>query len=320
MQTKLSTREAPSRRRCGSKRPDFFIVGAPKCGTSALTEYLAAHPDIYMARKEMHFFGADLQFGPQFYRRSPQAYLAEFDARDGQLRAGEASVWYLFSREAAAEIKAFNSEARILLMLREPSEMLYSLYHQFRADGNEPLATFQDALKAESARRAGQGLSRQTYFPQGLIYREVALYTDQVRRYFELFGRDQVHVVIYDDFAADPAATYRAATEFLGVDPSYQPESFKVINGNKRVKHPALRAVLGDPLVRGTALAFRPWLPGQLFAVLQRAEARLHKYNLQPGTREPLAPELRAQLRREFAPVIERLSALLDRDLTHWSQ
>ena len=87
------------------RKPDFFIVGAPKCGTTALNDYLAMHPDIYMARKEMHHFGADLRFGNQFYRRNKDAYLAEFDTWNGQSLVGEASVWYLFSQTAAEEIK-----------------------------------------------------------------------------------------------------------------------------------------------------------------------------------------------------------------------
>ena len=75
--------------------PDLFIVGDPKCGTSAMHQYLAAHPQIYMAKKEMHTFGSDLRFGPQFYRRTVQEYIAEFERRDRQPHAGEASVWDL---------------------------------------------------------------------------------------------------------------------------------------------------------------------------------------------------------------------------------
>ena len=88
--------------------PDVFLVGAPKSGTTAMAEYLAAHPDIFMAKKEMNVFGGDLQFGAQFYRRDIRAYLEEFGGRTTQRRAGEASVWYLLSKQAAEEIKAFN--------------------------------------------------------------------------------------------------------------------------------------------------------------------------------------------------------------------
>jgi hypothetical protein len=302
------------------RKPNLFIVGAPKCGTSAMAAYLGAHPEIYMAKKEMHFFGSDLRFGEQFYRRDREAYLAEFEAADGGCCAGEASVWYLLSTRAAAEIKAFNPASKIIIMLREPAEMLYSLYYQFRYDGNEPLPTFRQALEAEEERRAGRRLNRQTYFPQGLVYREAARYSGQVERYFEAFGREQVRVVIYDDFAADTAGVYRETLNFLGVDSTCAGADFKVVNGNKSVRHPVLRAVLRDRTLRSTAIAMRPWLPHSVFAALQQAESRLQRANTRPAKRPPLAPELRAQLKSEFATEIERLSLLLDRDLTHWSK
>ena len=144
-----------------------------------------------MARKEMHHFGADLRFGSQFYRRDPSAYLNEFAGWNGQHRVGESSVWYLFSQQAAAELKAFNPEARAIVMLREPAEMLHSLYYSFRFDANEHLPTFEAALAAESDRRAGRNLAPQTYLAQGLVYRDTVRYTDQVKRYFEAFGRER---------------------------------------------------------------------------------------------------------------------------------
>ena len=249
-----------------------------------------------------------------------EAYLAEFGARNGEHRAGEASVWYLFSTQAAAEIHAFNPEARIIIMLREPAEMLYSLYHQFRFDGNEHLPTFEDALAAEDDRRARRRLTRQTYLAQGLVYREVARYTEQVRRYFDVFGRKRVHVIIYDDLVADARAVYCRALDFLGVDPTRVETDFRVINGNKSVKHSALRGLLNDPLLRSAAVAIGRRLPRPIFSALQSVERRLWKFNSRSEKRPPLAPEVRAQLKREFAPEVERLSELLGRDLTDWSR
>jgi hypothetical protein len=302
------------------RKPDFFIVGAPKCGTTAMDHYLAVHPEIFMARKELHHFGADLCFSPQFYRRGSEAYLAEFKAAQGHRRAGESSVWYLFSEQAAAGIKAFNPDARVIIMLRNPVEMLHSLYHQFRFDGNEQLPTFQEALAAENDRRAGQRLSRQHYFAQGLAYRETARFTRQVQRYFQVFGRDRAHVIIYDDFAADPGAVYRRTLEFLDVPPIPLKNGFEAINGNKQIKNPVLRALLNDPWMRRSLIALRPCLPQAVFEALGKTEARLRKMNTVPAARQPLDPELRRSLDREFAPEVERLSALLQRDLTFWSR
>jgi hypothetical protein len=319
MTTEALRGEARRELSCRERKPDVFIVGAPKCGTSAMHQYLAAHDEIYMAKKEMHAFGSDLRFGPQFYRRNLQEYLAEFDARNGERRAGEASVWYLYSTQAAAEIHAFNPDARIIIMLREPVEMLYSLYSQFRFDGNEHLKTFEEALAAEEDRRAGRCIKRQTYLAQGLVYRDTARYTAQIRRYFDVFGRDRVHVVIYDDLLADVRTTYRSTLDFLGVDSTRIRTDFQVINGNKAVKHSTVRGFLNDPLVRSTAVAVGRRLPRPVFAALHDLERRIWKLNSRSEKRPPLAPEVRAQLQREFAPEVERLSELLGRDLTHWS-
>jgi hypothetical protein len=309
-QTKTSSSE---------KRPDFLIVGAPKCGTTALAAYLAGHPDIYMAQKEMHFFGADLQFGPQFFRRDLEAYRTEFSKWNGQTRTGEASVWYLFSRQAAAEIKAYSPDVRIIILLREPVSMLYSLYHSYRYDGNEHLPTFEEALEAEKDRSLGRRITRQTYFAQGLAYRAVASFSEQVRRYFDLFGRERVHVIVYDDLAADTIGTYRAALSFLGVSDTVD-IPIGPINTNVSVKSHAMKNLLNDPLVRGTAIALRSWLPKPIFSLIQNVGINISEMNKRPAPRQPISPGLRHSLQREFAPEVERLSEVLKRDLTHWSK
>lgn len=271
-----------------------------------------------MARKEMNVFGSDLRFGPKFYRRDAEAYLAEYSAWKGQSRAGDASVWYLFSTQAAAEIAVFNPDARIIIMLREPAEMLYSLYYQFRYDGNEHLSSFELALSAEEDRRGGRRITRQTYLTQALVYRETVRYTEQVRRYFDIFGRERVHVILHEDFVAEAAVAYRRALEFLGVDPTHRPDDFRVVNPAKQAKSSALRALLGEPLLRSAVLALRPRLPAQFFSVLQKIESRLQQSNTRFQQRPPVPPDLKEMLQREFAPETERLGELLKRDLSYW--
>jgi hypothetical protein len=299
-------------------RPDFFIVGAPKCGTSAMADYLAKHPDIFMARKEMHFFGSDLRFASHFYRRGEREYLAEFAGWDGQQRIGEASVWYLFSEKAAEEIYAFSPTARIIIMLREPAEMLFSLFRYFQYDGNEPLSDFAAALAAEPERQAGRGVGRQTYFTKGLVYHETARFAQQVRRYLQVFGPERVHVVLNEDLAADTAGAYRATLEFLQVDPVFRPRQFDRINAAQSVKSRVLRAVLNDPLPRAAVLAMRPWLPKAVFHGFSWFESRVQGLNSAPDRPQRLGPELKSRLRREFTADVAELSELIGRDLSHW--
>ncbi|HEX3627864.1 MAG TPA: sulfotransferase [Verrucomicrobiae bacterium] len=301
------------------KRPDFFIVGAPKCGTTALAHFLAGHPDIYMPQKEMHFFGSDLVFRSQFYRRDLDGYLSEFSRWNGQARVGEASVWYLLSTRAAAEIKAFSPEASIIILLRDPVSMLYSLYYQFLFDGNEYLPSFEEALAAEPDRGMGKRIGRLTYFEQALAYRSTACFTEQVRRYFEIFGRERVHVIIYDDLATDTPCTYRETLDFLGVSNAVGLPSGEA-SGSVSVKSTALRSILNDPMVRGTAIGLRRWLPEPIFTVIQKAGTRICSLNQCAAERPPMAIATRLSLQQEFAPEVERLSALLGRDLTHWSR
>jgi hypothetical protein len=301
------------------RKPDLFIVGAPKCGTTAMSHYLGSHPDIFMGRKEMHHFGADLHFGPGFYRRDLAAYLAEFAGAGRRALVGEASVWYLASTSAAKEIKAFNPDAKIIIMLREPSEAIYSLYAQFLFDGNEWLPTLEAALAAEPVRQTGKMLSRETYLAQGLCYRQSVRFADQVSRYLEAFGSAQVRVVLLEELAANREAAGRALLAFLGADPRQCPGPLKNLNGAKTVRSRSLRLLQQDARLRSGILALRPWLPRPLFSLMQKADAGMRSLNSASRQRPAMPPELRSRLRAEFAPEVERLGRLLGRDLTHWT-
>ncbi len=285
-----------------------------------MSDYLAGHPDIFMGRKEMHFFGSDLRFASHFYRRAEREYLAEFSAWNGQRRTGEASVWYLFSEQAAAEIKAFSPSARIIILLRGPVEMMYSLFQYFRYDRNEPLTSFEAALEAEADRRAGRRLGRQTYFAPGLVYRDTARFARQVQRYFQVFGRERVRVILLEDLAANPAAVYRDTLKFLEVDTTQGLPQFERVNPAKTVKNRALRAVLNDPAVRSAVLSIRPLVPQPVFHLMHRIERRLQGFNSSVEKPPPLNPKLKSELRREFAAEVGQLSELIGRDLSHWTE
>jgi len=181
------------------------------------------------------------------------------------------------------------------------------------------LPSFAEALAAEADRQAGRRLGRQTYFAQGLAYRQTARFTEQVQRYFEVFGRDRIKVILYDDFAATPAKVCRETLEFLELDPGALKTEFTVVNGARRVRSPLAKVVLGDPFLRSVALAVRPWLPRAVFTAMQKLEACFRRFNAKVEPRPCLDPHLREQLRAEFAPEIERLGRLLGRDLSFWS-
>ena len=297
------------------REPDFFLVGAPRSGTTAMDAYLKQHPEIFMPHlKDFHFFGSDLPF----IHRPPRAqrdYLAHFEPARDQKRVGESSVWYLYSRRAASEIKAFCAEASILIMLRNPVDMMYSLHSQRLAIGGEDIEDFVRALAAEDARRRGIGLPRHPGMQEAVFYRRIARYADQVGRYLEVFGRDNVHVVVFDDFERDTARTYADVLRFLGVSTEFRPE-FPVVNANRRTVSKAATHLLWRP--PGLVLRLGSLLVSR--TVQRRTIEFLTRLVAKTEPRPAMDPALRAQLQAEFAPEVERLSALLGRDLTGWTR
>ena len=294
-------------------KPNFFIVGAPKCGTSAMYDYLKPHPEIFMpAYKEPHFFARDFQ-GSRFERfRKEEDYLALFAQATTEKRVGEASVWYLYSHCAAQEIKDYAPDAQIIIMLRSPVDMIYSLYHQLLYTLCEDIPVFEEALAAEPDRKQGRRMPPGLHImPESLYYHDTAGFTEQVKRYFDVFGRDRVHVIIYDDFKADTPKVYRETLEFLGVNPDFVPD-IEIVNPNKYSRNPGLQRFLMEP---------PSWLMAVGKKVLPVARPiywKLRKINTNYQPRPSLDPAVKAQLQREFLPEVEQLSKLLGRDLTYW--
>jgi len=295
------------------RRPDFFIVGAPKSGTTALYEYLKPHPDIFMPEmKDVSFFGSDLQFNMP--RINLKKYLAAYEPVRNEKRVGEASVWYLYSKCAAAEIKEFSPSASIIIMLRNPVEMMYAQHSEFLYNCNENISDFARALEAEAERKRGLRIPASAHLVQGLFYRDTARYSEQVARYLDRFGRANVHVIIFDDFKRDTQAVFRETLEFLNVDPDI-PLKPRIVNPNKVVRSRRFQEFLASPPRRLIA-AYEAITPNTMHGRVHRLLRRL---NTRYQQRPPLSPELRRRLQMEFAPEIQRLSDLLGRDLTNWT-
>lgn len=276
--------------------------------------YLKQHPEVFMPeRKEPQFFGNDLH-SPTFIREQEE-YLSLFDSVKDEKRVGETSVWSLYSERAAGEIKEFESNASIIVMLRNPLEMIPSLHSQYLYTGNEDIENLEEALKAEEERKKGSRIPRTATFVQGLFYRETARYFQQVQRYFEVFGRENVQVIIFDEFKADTAAVFEKTLQFLGVDSGFQPD-FQVVNPNKQVRSRVLRDFSKHPPQKTRRLA-RALLPSMARQTLSRA---LDRYNTRYESAQPVNTEILSQLRSEFVPEVEQLSGLLGRDLTHWTK
>ena len=309
-----------------SRKPNLFLVGAPRCGTTALYTYLAAHPDVFMSPiKELCYFSTDFfQPDPQATLRNEREYLAMFAAAGDQPWMGEASPYYIYSAIAAEAIKAFSPDARLVVTLRNPADMMYSMYlFRVRAamfhPSQETSPSFEQALADGPARLRGERLPPGAPTEPGrclyLCYEELGRYADRVARLIDVFGRRSIHVVVFDDFVSDRQAVYAQLCGFLGVDSSFRPDfdlSLARRAGSWGTWSGRLARLLWRPRPI-MASAARALLPHGARQALRR---RLERWNERPPP--PLSPDTRRRILDACASDVRRLSEVLDRDLTHW--
>lgn len=294
--------------------PDFFLVGAPRSGTTALANYLRDHPDVFISSpKEPTYFGRDLI--PKKYP-TLESYRALFANTGNAKRAGDASVAYLASDYAAEEIHAFNPNASILIILRDPVEMIHSLHLKHYLMGIEPCRNLEDALAAESGRLAnGEGVPPGVC-PKVIALRNRATYVPQVKRFLEKFGADRVRMFRFEVFQSNPTQVFQETCRFLRVRDDIMPVCTPH-NVGRQVKSARWHEFLTRSPRWAQAVA-RICIPFP--ALRTRLQKRLVKRNQECGKPAPLSADLRARLKQEFAPEINELSQLTGWDLSHWQK
>ena len=297
--------------------PDFFIIGHHKSGTTALYEMLRRHPQIYMpALKEPRYFASDLRelFEPVRTGRLPhtlEEYLALFDgATPGQI-TGEASPSYLRSTVAARKIAEVRPDARIIAILREPASFVRSLHLQLLQERVETERDLRKAVEGELIERGGRVVRR---------YSDHVHYVEQLRRFQDVFGAEQMLVLIYDDFRADNRATLDTVLRFLHVDAAVTVEAIEA-NPSVHVRSPRLQRLVGTvysgqgPVLGALKAAAKAVTPeGVRQGALQSLRRRLVYTSPSPPD-----AEFERVLRSRFKPQVVELSDFLERDLvTEW--
>lgn len=196
--------------------PNFFIVGAPKCGTTSLARWLAEHPRIFMSPvKEPHFYSTDLANG---FVTSRRHYENLFKAvREDHLAIGEASTWYLLSREAIPAIEREQPGARYIVMTRHPVEMAHSLYHHNVRVLHEDQPSFEQAWRLQQQRANGIKVPRSCVEPAFLQYQAACSLGSQLERLYEQVAAERVLHVPLADLQKEPRRAYRRVLDFLGV-------------------------------------------------------------------------------------------------------
>ena len=297
--------------------PDFFLVGAPKCATSSLHLLLLQHPDIFMCSpKEPHFFSTDMPGLAEV--PDATSYSALFDAAPEGATLGEASAFYLASRDAARNIHAANSGARIVLSIRNPADAAHSLYHQLRDGFREDRTRFEAAWDLQADRAEGRNWPAYCPEPAQLQYGQIYSYNDQIARYFEVFGREAVKVLRFEEIRDQPQRVIAELLDFLGVTPFEVDIGLPKTNTRRQARFPALTQFLTSP----------PGIVRPFVGPLKRGLNRLGikpsvvmmkhlSHQAEAGTAE-LDPGLRARMLDHFAEDIAKLETLLDQDLSAW--
>jgi hypothetical protein len=302
--------------------PGFFVVGAPRCGTTSLCRYLSHNPQICFSRpKEPHYF-AQIDTLPS-ERELQRDYIERYFGSRGpaQRIAGEGSVSYLYMPGVIERIRHFNPDARFIVMLRKPMSMLpsYHLKMQFMLVEDE--ADFARAWGLQEARARGASVPRHCVDTRLLMYQAVASFGRQLERLYDLAGPERTHVIVFDDFVANPLAAYRGALEFLGVDYDGRTR-FVPRNESRTYRYRWLQHLL---YMRATA-------GGARMNAAQRVERKLKisgsgkgswlqalvEWNRIPASPRPLTQEMRAVVADCLRSDNGLLSRLLHRDMGFW--
>jgi hypothetical protein len=308
------------------RAPDFFIVGSPKTGTTALYEMLKERPQVYLPMlKEPRFLATDMQprsgheRGPQErgYPRTLEQYLTLFSEARPDQRVGEASAFYLWSRTAAENIASLQPNARIVAILREPASFLRSLHLLFVRWGVESEKDLRTAISLEAARGEGRRIPRLSHRPALLQYAEHVRYVTQLQRYRAHFPAEQMLVLIYDDFRRDNEATVRRVLQFLDVDDRAPVAATSVNVTTRTVRSQRARYMLSSlkkgrgPIARSASVTIKA-----LTTQHMRSKAAVTvQRRLVRADAPPPDERVMVALRERFKPEVVALSEFLDRDL-----
>ena len=292
-------------------RPNFFIIGAPKCGTTSLARWLSSHPQVFMCPvKEPHYFSTDFNRGEI---GSLEEYEALFEgAAPEHLAIGEASTEYLYSDNAVPGIENLYKGSRYIVMVRNPVDLAFSLYNYEKQGGRERILTFKEAWDQSPARRSGRHTDSWCSDPKWLDYQRVALLGQQFERLLDRVERSRVLVLVLGDVKRDPRAEYLKVVEFLSLDDdgrtAFPPENV----AKKRRWRSLTRAIqtagaasrdikkrLGLPVFKGTGL-------------LRLIDSINSDNSLAPK----MDPEVRREVSAYFQKDVRLLSELIGRDVS----
>ena len=313
--------------------PIACIVGAPRCGTTSLARMLKSHPKVAFSKvKEPHFFSRfDLNGlgDEELSEVATGEYLARYfpDIQDGAELLAEGSVSYLYTADRMLPLLRLWPEAKFIILLRDPFELLPSLHQRLLFQGDETVRDFAKAWRLQSERAVGRHIPRRCADARQLQYAEVARLGKHVQRFLAAVGRERCHIILHEDLAADPGAAYRRLLAFLGLpddgrrdfEPRRVRAAFRIGWLQRLLKRPpvATRLLAGEQFHRRVS-ARPPREPSPLATMLMAARKRLLRWNAVPAPRTRIPPELQHEIRDLLGEDVALLSGLIGRNLDHW--
>lgn len=292
-----------------NSRPNFFIVGAPKCGTSAWAQYLKTHPSIFVSDiKEPHYFSLDLP--GKRWTQSRDEYESLFSHSGAATALGEASVFYLYSTEAAEAIRSYNPDAKIIIFLRPQEELLPSLHQQYLFTFSESVEDFDRAWQLSGNRRP-ETVPELCTDPKLLDYKAVGRFHEQVERYLANFPPEQIRIVRFRDWTRDPRSTYVDLLDFLGVEDDGRTEFPPINEAKSHLSKSLTRFILQPPRIVQLPLELLRKLTGRkAFGLADRAARLLARRGYRASIPEQLREEIRDFYKEENRALEERLAQL----------
>lgn len=310
---------ASGRLMTGETRPNLFVIGAPKCGTSALCAYLSDRDDVFICTpKEPFYLCFDFpELRARNFLETEADYLALFAEADPARHriVGEGSTNYLRSRVAVDEALALSPDARFIVMLRSPIEIAHAYHMEQVFSHNEDVTDFETAWNLQESRARGENLPRACTAPAFLQYREIARTGAQLERLFARTSEAQRLVLLQEEMKASTRDVYLRTLAFLGL-PDDGREDFGLVNSSHQHRYAWLADLVlsPPPVLRGPIKGLRD----HLRRTRPPAIEKLKRFLRVKGERNPIPPELRRRMAQDFEADVRLTERLLGRDLDHW--
>ncbi len=300
--------------------PDFLIIGAGKSGTTSLDNYLKQHPQIFISeRKEPNFFGYELNQLTDFSVKSEidhykgsvtniEEYLKLFTAANQNQLIGETSNTYMYHLTAADRIYHYNPEVKLIAILRQPAERLYSRYLHLARENELPTKDFIDCLDKNSI----------WWWRNDLV--KEGFYGKYLKKYYDLFDKTQIKVFLFEDLKNHPEKLFKDMFEFLNVDSTFEPNLSVEYNQSGFIKNKKIDAIFGGKGILNKSIKFI--LPNKTISsiksniTLQKKIQSLRNKNLH---KPKFDIELKNKITNEiYLEDIKKLEKIIERDLSHW--